>query len=60
MLPKPQYRDPRYRYVQPTKPKFGQILNANHTIKRDLNKDLMMKTQIRSEVKSAAKNFFRR
>ena len=56
----PRQNQPRPRYVQPTKPKFGQILNANHTIKRDLNKDLMMKTQLQSEVKNVSKRYWRR
>ena len=56
----PRQNQPRPRYVQPNKPRFGEILNANSTIKRDLNKDLMMKTQFKSEVKTVAKRYWHR
>ena len=47
---------PRYIYQQP-KPTFGEILNANKIIHRDINKDLMMKTQQYSEVRNLGKKF---
>ena len=53
-------RQPRPTYARPSKPKFGHILKSNTIIKRDLNKDLMMKTQPRSEIKNASKRYWRK
>lgn len=47
----------RYPYQKP-KPKFGEILNANLIISRDINKDLMTHTQKQSEVRSLSKQYF--
>ena len=44
------------RYQIP-KQNFGEILNANLVIPRDINKDLMMSTQKTSVVKILSKKF---
>jgi len=46
--------DPRFFYQKP-KPRFGEILNANLVVSRDVNKDLMHYTQKNSEVKMASR-----
>ena len=48
--------DPRFFYQKP-KPRFGEILNANHVIPRDINKDLMTHTNKISEVKNLSKHY---
>ena len=45
-----------YKYQKP-KPKFGEILNANKVISRDIDKDLMPLTQKISQVKILSKEF---
>lgn len=46
----------KYIYQKP-KPQFGEILNANHIIPRDINKDLMMKTQKNSDIRNISKKY---
>ena len=47
----------KYIYLHP-KQKFGQILDADRVISRDINKDLMMRTQRYSEVKNLGKKYY--
>ena len=44
-------------YQEPT-PRFGELLNANLIIPRDINKDLMMKTQLHSDVRNQSKQYY--
>lgn len=44
-------------FYQRPKPKFGEILNATKVTSRDLNKDLMMKSQQNSHVRNLSKNY---
>lgn len=48
--------DRRFFYQQP-KPRFGEILNANQVTPRDINKDLMVKTQKTSDIKNLSKSY---
>ena len=48
--------DPRFFFQKPKK-RFGEILNANLVIPRDVNKDLMTYTQQTSDVKKLAKHY---
>lgn len=47
----------KYIYQHPKK-RFGEILNANQVTPRDINKDLMMKTQQKSEVRNFSKQYY--
>lgn len=47
----------KYIYQHP-KPRFGEILNANKVTSRDINKDLMMRTQRYSEVRNSSKKYY--
>lgn len=47
----------KYIYQHP-KPRFGEIINANQVTSRDINKDLMMRTQQYSEVRNTAKKYY--
>ena len=47
----------KFIHLQP-KQKFGQILNADRVISRDVNKDLMMRTQRYSEVRNYGKKYY--
>ena len=46
----------KYIYQHP-KPKFGEILDADRVTSRDVNKDLMMRTQRQSEVKQMGRQY---
>lgn len=48
--------DRRFFYKMP-KPQFGEILNANYVISRDVNKDRMVPTQSTSDVKNLSKTY---
>lgn len=48
--------DPRFFYQKP-KPKFGEILNANIVIDRDINKDLLVSSTKISEVRMLSKQY---
>ena len=48
--------DPRFFYQKP-RAQFGQILDANKVISRDVNKDLMVHTQKISEVRMLGKSY---
>ena len=47
----------KYIHLHP-KQKFGQILNADQVTSRDVNKDLMMRTQRYSEVRNLGKQYY--
>lgn len=48
--------DRKFFYQQP-KPRFGEILNASQVTPRDINKDLMVKTQQTSPIKKLSKTY---
>ncbi len=52
-----RYSVDRPYFYQPPKKRFGEILNAYKVIPRDINKDLMTHTQIKSEVKELSKKY---